>query len=72
MTEQNVCNEEILTFPQACAFLNISPATMRNWLKDGRVVGYKIKRDWRFIKSELLTVLREHKQDVSNAKKKET
>lgn len=60
MSDRNICNEEILTFNEACAFLKISQATMRNWLKEGRIVGYKIKRDWRFVKSELLSGLREH------------
>ncbi len=59
MLDQNICNKEILTFNEACVFLSISQATMRNWLKEGRVVGYKIKRDWRFVKSELLSGLRE-------------
>ncbi len=68
MTEQNEYDTEILTFSQACTFLNISPATMHNWLKEGRIVGYKIKRDWRFIKSELLTILRDHKQGSTNGK----
>lgn len=44
---------ELLTVPQAAALLVVSPDTVREWAREGRIPGAKIGRDWRFLPEQL-------------------
>ncbi|NUN05819.1 MAG: helix-turn-helix domain-containing protein [Bdellovibrio sp.] len=44
---------EYLDFDQAVAFLKTTPSTLYKWLQAGKVPGYKLGRQWRFLKGEL-------------------
>ncbi len=47
----------VYTLQEARQFLRISEATARRWLKDGRLRGRKIGRDYRFLGRDLLDCL---------------
>lgn len=42
-----------MTFEQASEFLSVSRSTLYRWLREGRVPGHKLGRQWRFIREEL-------------------
>ena len=46
-------SDEYLNFEQASTFLNTPRSTLYRWLKEGRVPGHKLGRQWRFLRSEL-------------------
>ena len=46
-------NEFYLDFDEAVSFLKTTPSTMYKWLQAGKVPGYKLGRQWRFLKNEL-------------------
>lgn len=52
-----IAADGIYTLQEACRFLRISEATARRWLKDGRLRGRKIGRDYRFLGRHLLQSL---------------
>lgn len=52
-----IAADGIYTLQEACRFLRISEATARRWLKDGRLRGRKIGRDYRFLGRDLLESL---------------
>ena len=50
-------SEGVYTLQEACRFLRISEATARRWIKQGRLRGRKIGRDYRFLGRDLLRCL---------------
>lgn len=42
-----------LTPEQAAEILNISPKTLRNWLREKRIRGVKVGREWRILQGDL-------------------
>ena len=50
-------SEGVYTLQEACRFLRISESTARRWIKDGRLRGRKIGRDYRFLGRDLLRCL---------------
>lgn len=44
---------DYMTFEQASAFLNTPRSTLYRWLREGRVPGHKLGRQWRFLREEL-------------------
>jgi excisionase family DNA binding protein len=52
---------EILTVKQLADFLQVTELTIRRALNDGRLKGFKIGRDWRIEKENVLEWLREDK-----------
>ena len=49
---------EILTREQACAFLQINPATLWRWTNKGKVVAFGIENKRYYKKAELLECLK--------------
>ncbi len=56
-TLRGIDPEAVYTLREACRFLRISEATARRWLKEGRLPGRKIGRDYRFFGRDLLGCL---------------
>jgi general secretion pathway protein E/type IV pilus assembly protein PilB len=54
-----------MTFEQASEFLNTSRSTLYRWVREGRVPGHKIGRQWRFRREELEAVLLGDSNDAS-------
>ena len=48
---------EILTLSEVASLLRVSHQTIYNMIKDGRLKGYKVGREWRFIKKDIDTYL---------------
>lgn len=46
-------SDEYMTFEQASQYLNTPRSTLYRWLKEGKVPGHKLGRQWRFLRSEL-------------------
>lgn len=51
--------EEVLTWDEAAAFLKISRSTLNNRVKDGTIKLSRATGDPRFLKSELVQIVRE-------------
>ena len=47
----------VYTLQEVCRLLRISEATARRWIKDGRLPGRRIGRDYRFLGRDLLDAL---------------
>ncbi len=50
---------DYITFEEAMEVLSAPRSTLYRWLREGRVPGHKIGRQWRFLRSELEAVLHE-------------
>jgi len=50
-------SKDILNVEEAAAFLKTSKPTFYRWLKDGRVKGFKVGREWRFYMSDLVNFM---------------
>lgn len=44
---------EILTLSEVASLLRVSHQTIYNMIKDGRLKGHKVGREWRFIKKDI-------------------
>jgi len=49
---------ELIGTAAAAGELGVSNATLRRWLKEGRIKGHKIGKQWKFRRSDLATVIR--------------
>jgi excisionase family DNA binding protein len=47
----------VYTIREVCQILKISDATMRRWVKDGKIRGSRVGRAYRFLGSQLLEAL---------------
>ena len=47
-------SDEILTVEEVASFLKLHPKTVYKFLKDSEIQGYRIGRQWRFRKSEVM------------------
>ena len=59
--------DAVMTLEEAAGFLKVSETTVYQLLRDGQLKARKVGREWRFLKSELVTYLKEG-ADMNNAK----
>jgi excisionase family DNA binding protein len=45
--------EELFTVEQAAAILQLTPKTIKDWLRAGKLAGYKMGRLWRVREADL-------------------
>ena len=57
MEKFSLMGEEILTIREVAELLKLHPKTVNKLANSGRLPGYKIGRQWRFRKSEVLKLL---------------
>ena len=57
MEKLSLMGEEILTTREVAELLKLHPKTVNKLAKSGRVPAYRIGRQWRFRKSEILKLL---------------
>jgi excisionase family DNA binding protein len=57
MEKLPLMGEEILTTREVAELLKLHPKTVNKLAKSGRVPAYRIGRQWRFRKSEILKLL---------------
>jgi len=49
--------DELKTVDEVATLFNVKPTTIREWLKDGRLKGTKLGRQWRIKESDLQDVI---------------
>ena len=60
-------DREILTLSEVASLLRVSHQTIYNMIKDGRLKGHKVGREWRFIKKDIdAYILSEQKQSFDD------
>jgi excisionase family DNA binding protein len=57
MEKFSLVGEEILTTQEVADLLKLHPKTVNKLAKSGRVPAYRIGRQWRFRKSEVIKLL---------------
>ena len=62
-------SEDILNIDEAAAFLKTSKPTFYRWLGKGRVKGFKVGREWRFYRSDLVDFLESSDQEKESLKR---
>lgn len=68
----STATEVLLTTAEAAAVLQVSPATLRSWVKSGRVGAVRHGRDYRFEKNALSEVKEPEKCHSINVKTRRT
>ena len=54
--------DEILTIPEVAKFLKLSEATIRRWIKSGKLPAFQIGRKYRIRKSDIVKRFEVRKQ----------
>ncbi len=62
-------SEDILNIDEAAAFLKTSKPTFYRWLGQGTIKGFKVGREWRFYKSDLVEFLESSDQETEALKR---
>lgn len=52
-------NNELLTAAETCRYLKITPRTLYRYIQSHRLPGFKLGKEWRFVRSDLEAWLRE-------------
>ncbi len=54
---------DILNLDETAEYLRVSGQTIYNMIRDGRIKAYKVGREWRFLRSDILTYLESNSTD---------
>jgi excisionase family DNA binding protein len=46
-------DDEMLTSEEVAAFLKVTPATVRRWIREGQLEGYEFGKVWRVSRKQL-------------------
>jgi excisionase family DNA binding protein len=57
-----IIDKEVMNTEEAAQFLGLKPFTIREYAKQGIIPAKKIGKQWRFVKVDLLSWLREKNQ----------
>lgn len=52
-------NNELLTVAETCQYLKVTPRTLYRYIQSHRLPGFKLGKEWRFVRTDLETWLRE-------------
>jgi excisionase family DNA binding protein len=61
--------EKVLTPEEAAELLQVSPFTVRKWLRSGKLKGVKAGRVWRIREKDLIEFLEESQKRLEEKKK---
>lgn len=50
---------ELLTVAETCRYLKVSPRTLYRYIQDRHLPGFKLGKEWRFVRTDLERWLRE-------------
>lgn len=50
---------ELLTVAEACRYLKITPRTLYRYIRNHRLPGFKLGKEWRFVRADLEQWIRE-------------
>ncbi|MBA2486456.1 MAG: helix-turn-helix domain-containing protein [Nitrospira sp.] len=56
---------ELLTVTETCRHLNISPRTLSRYIQDRHLPGFKLGKEWRFVRTDLERWLQDHSGPIS-------
>jgi len=51
--------DELLTVAETCRYLKIAPRTLYRYIQTHRMPGFKLGKEWRFVRSDLEQWLRQ-------------
>lgn len=54
--------EKLYSVEEAAGVLDISPVTLGDWLRAGKIIGTKIGRQWRITESDLRSFIEDSRQ----------
>ena len=52
-------NNELLTVAETCRYLKVTPRTLYRYIQSRRLPGFKLGKEWRFVRTDLETWLRD-------------
>ncbi len=55
---------ELLTVTETCRYLKVSPRTLYRYIRDRRLPGFKLGKEWRFARTDLEQWLRERPNSI--------
>jgi len=58
--------ENLFTVGTLAEYLNIKPKTIRRYLREGKIHGFKIGYDWRILERDVIEFLEEKRQKAIN------
>jgi excisionase family DNA binding protein len=50
---------ELLTVAKTCRYLKVSPRTLYRYIQDRQLPGFKLGKEWRFVRTDLEQWLRD-------------
>lgn len=50
---------ELLTVAETCRYLKITPRTLYRYIRNRRLPGFKLGKEWRFVRADLEQWIRE-------------
>jgi len=53
---------ELLTVEETAKYLKMSPQVIRRWLREKKLPGYKVGKEWRVAKEDIDSMLKQNKQ----------
>lgn len=53
---------ELMTVSQVAEYLRIHPEVIRRWLREKKLPGYKVGKEWRVAKEDIDSMLKQNKQ----------
>jgi len=51
--------DELLTVAETCRYLKVAPRTLYRYIQTRRMPGFKLGKEWRFVRSDLEQWLRQ-------------
>ncbi|MFQ5932737.1 MAG: helix-turn-helix domain-containing protein [Nitrospiraceae bacterium] len=51
--------DELLTVAETCRYLKIAPRTLYRYIQNQRMPAFKLGKEWRFVRSDLVQWLRQ-------------
>ena len=55
---------ELLTVAETCRYLKVSPRTLYRYIQDLHLPGFKLGKEWRFVRTDLERWLRERSSPI--------
>jgi excisionase family DNA binding protein len=62
-TEQSSREPQLLTLADVAKYLKIAERTAYQWVKDGRLPGFKLGNAWRFDRADIEAWVQKHKNE---------
>lgn len=57
ISQQSAPSIDVLNLEETARFLRVSNQTVYNMIRDGRIKAYKVGREWRFLRSDIIAYM---------------